>query len=109
MMDLSDGLGPDLRRICAASKVSACIEGARVPRRRGCSLTQALTDGEDFELLMAVAEPDVRRLLQWASRHLPCGLHRIGRILPLRRGETIAVESAPGAGVPLSLEGFRHF
>ncbi len=111
MIDLSDGLGPDLIRLCEASRVGAEIDGARVPRRSGVTLAQALTDGEDFELLMAVPPRQVGRLLRWAKRNLRCKLTLIGRIVPRRkgRGRVISVTAAPGIEVPPSLEGFRHF
>jgi len=59
-IDLSDGLALDLPRLAAASGVGARIEAAAVPRRRGpdgeaVGLEAALGDGEDFELLLAVA------------------------------------------------------
>jgi len=109
MIDLSDGLGPDLVRLCEASQVSAELEAARVPRRKGSTLTQALTEGEDFELLMAVGRSDADRLLAWARRRLPCGLHRIGRIIPKWKGPRLRVLDSDGRPVPISLEGFRHF
>ena len=98
MMDLSDGLSQDLPRICRASGVGAALEVEAIPRHAGCSLTQALTDGEDFELLIAAAKEDSDRLLSWARRNLPCGLHRIGTVV-----------AAKGMTIAGSLAGFRHF
>ena len=65
MMDISDGLSTDLRRMCAASNVGARVDAADVPRsdvvntlaeKTGRdSLSYALGGGEEFELLVAVA------------------------------------------------------
>ncbi|MBI3332760.1 MAG: thiamine-phosphate kinase [Candidatus Omnitrophica bacterium] len=111
MIDLSDGLGPDLVRLCEASGVGAVIEAERVPRRPGCSLGQALTDGEDFELLMAVAPPAADHLLAWARRrrNLPCGLTAIGRIVRRPKGTPVKVVDSSGGRLPVSLAGFQHF
>lgn len=97
MMDLSDGLSLDLWRILAASGVGAALDerllesvisedARRCAIRDGKSpLEHALCDGEDYELLMAVApEADVSGL----------DLHPIGTItrdgfLLLRRDGTI--------------------
>ncbi|QSR84131.1 thiamine-monophosphate kinase [Methylacidimicrobium sp. B4] len=57
LMDISDGLASDLPRLAQASEVDWSLDENRVPRRRGCSLQQALCDGEDYELLFTV-EPD---------------------------------------------------
>ena len=109
MMDLSDGLGPDLVKLCEASRVSAVLESARVPRHRGVSLEQALNDGEDFELLIAAAPAQAEKLLHWAKRNLRCGLRRVGAIVP-RKGRTAVTLVTPrGVRTRKSLAGFRHF
>ena len=69
MMDLSDGLALDLSRMCTASKVGAELDVGKLAqvvsadaeelaRHDGISaLEHALSDGEDFELLLAVDGP----------------------------------------------------
>ena len=109
MIDLSDGLYPDLIRICEASGVAAELDAARIPRQSGCSLESALTEGEDFELLMAVSPADAEDLLGWAKRRLPCGLTRIGRIVPRRAAALLRIAAPRGMKVPRSLDGFQHF
>ena len=94
MMDLSDGLGSDLLKLCEASGVSAVLEKGRIPRNPGCSPDQALNDGEDFELLIAAAPAQAEKLLRSGLR---CGLRRIGAVVP-KRGR-----------LPGSFGGFRHF
>jgi thiamine-monophosphate kinase len=59
MIDLSDGLALDLRRLAAASGVGVVVTG--VPVADGASLDDAHTGGEDHELLFTVPEPDVTR------------------------------------------------
>lgn len=54
MMDLSDGLGTDLPRLARACDCSFEIDLASLPRHAGCSVQQAISDGEDYELLMAI-------------------------------------------------------
>jgi thiamine-monophosphate kinase len=48
-MDLSDGLGIDLYRMCLASRTGASLDS--VPVAADASLEQALHGGEDYELL----------------------------------------------------------
>jgi len=54
MMDLSDGLARDLRRLATASSCGYRIAPATLPRRDGATATQAVEDGEDYELLVAL-------------------------------------------------------
>ncbi len=54
MMDLSDGLGTDLPRLANACGCSFEIDLASLPCHAGCSVQQAICDGEDYELLMAL-------------------------------------------------------
>jgi thiamine-monophosphate kinase len=55
MIDVSDGLLLDAQRLCAASKVALELDPEAVPRRTpATSEAAALTDGEDYELLVAI-------------------------------------------------------
>ncbi len=110
MMDLSDGLWIDLPRLCKASGVRAEVETELVPRNRNCSTLQALTDGEDFELLLTVRPGHLRPLLRWAKRSLPCGLTPIG-LMSARKQGTPEVEWFDRMNQKLKMtpKGFQHF
>lgn len=83
MMDLSDGLAHDLPRLAGASGCGFVLDRAAVPKNRGCSLEQALTDGEDYELLLAVASRRAAALERaWRARFPRVPLARIGRLTP---------------------------
>ena len=68
MMDISDGLSGDLDHILKASQIGARLDLASIPRQRGASLSQALNDGEDFELLFTLAPKKARSLMEWQAR-----------------------------------------
>lgn len=112
-IDLSDGLALDLSELCTASRVGAVLELEKIPRTRGVSWSRALSDGEDFELLIAVAKKESDQLLRWAKRNLSCPLTQIGRIVPKSSGVTLTKAGKPvmkaGKPVPLPKSGFRHF
>ncbi|CAN5713626.1 thiamine-phosphate kinase [soil metagenome] len=79
MMDLSDGLGADLPRLARASKVGFELEEGAIPRTRGCSVAEAISDGEDYELLLAIPPNECRKLETGWSRRFPrLQLTRIG-------------------------------
>ena len=85
MMDLSDGLGADLPRLAKASGCGFGICEENVPRNRGCTVAQALGDGEDFELLFALGPSDAERLeVKWRAQFPKLPLTRIGTLTPLR-------------------------
>ncbi len=54
MIDLSDGIASDVRRIAAASGVGASLEG--VPVAAGATEIEALCGGDDYELLFSVRD-----------------------------------------------------
>jgi thiamine-monophosphate kinase len=66
MIDISDGLSPDLRHICSQSGTGALIHENRIPihaetrtiadEMQQDALTWALTGGEDYELLFTVSK-----------------------------------------------------
>ncbi|MDQ6809772.1 MAG: thiamine-phosphate kinase [Verrucomicrobiota bacterium] len=90
MMDLSDGLGADLPRLAAASELGYQLEQRAVPRNRGCSIQQAINDGEDYELLFAVAPQAADELeRRWAERWT-LKLTRIGLLTAARNPKTVA-------------------
>ncbi|MES2474828.1 MAG: thiamine-phosphate kinase [Verrucomicrobiota bacterium] len=88
MMDLSDGLAKDLARMAAASGCGFVIDEIALPITPGCTPAQALGDGEDFELLLAMAPARVAKLLdQWTFPTLP--LTAIGRMVEQGKGESL--------------------
>jgi thiamine-monophosphate kinase len=105
MIDLSDGLGFDLPRLACASKVGFQLDENALPVARGCTLQQAISDGEDYELLFAIS-PRHREKLQtsWKRKFPKLALTRIGKLIP---------QSGPSrAGIfrlPPSLRGYVHF
>ena len=56
MIDITDGLLIDLRRICLASSCGALLDLDAIPQRnfQNNSLKKSFCDGEDYELLFAV-------------------------------------------------------
>jgi thiamine-monophosphate kinase len=81
MMDLSDGLGADLPRLARASGVNFEVDESTLPRNRGCSIPDAISNGEDYELLFAIAPKDSPLLpARWAKKFPNVGLTRIGRL-----------------------------
>jgi thiamine-monophosphate kinase len=82
MMDLSDGLGTDLPRLALASKVGFEIDREALPCRPGTSVRQAISDGEDYELLFAISPQDSRSLRsRWPKKFPSTPLTRIGRLI----------------------------
>jgi thiamine-monophosphate kinase len=80
MIDLSDGLGTDVPRLARASKLGFSIDQRALPLSRGCSIQQAISDGEDYELLFAISPRERRRLEKlWRKKFPKLPLTRIGK------------------------------
>ena len=92
VMDLSDGLSSDLRRLCAASGVA--VELDCVPVAEGASETQALHGGEDYELLFSC----VGRVPK-----------RIAGVEVTRVGTVVAGAGVRFRGEELVAAGWEHF
>ena len=93
MMDLSDGLGADLPRFARASKVGFDIQLENLPVARGATIDNAISEGEDYELLFAVSPRDRNRLERKWRRNFPeLPLTRIGS---LNRKSQIANRKLP--------------
>jgi thiamine-monophosphate kinase len=92
MMDLSDGLGSDLPRLATASGRGYRVESGTIPCHVGVSVEHAISEGEDYELLMTFS-PEVFRLVEerWRDVFPGTELTAIGEItesteVPLSRG-----------------------
>ena len=83
MMDISDGLGSDLPRLARASGCGFEVHRESIPRRKGADIRGALSDGEDYELLVAVP-PKKASLLQkkWKATFPKTRLTQIGALTP---------------------------
>ena len=108
MMDLSDGISSDLKRICMQSGVGAVIDAERIPvsdeaARTKDPLNSALNDGEDFELLFTLSRRDCKQLLDTWSGSVPITL--IGEITANRR---VQLKMADGRVRALRPKGYDH-
>ena len=99
MMDLSDGLGTDLPRLARASKVGFEVDNAKLPLTHGANVSDAFSEGEDYELLFAMSPRDRSRLQrEWAKQFPNLPLTRIGS---LSRKSTVENQKLPS--------GYVHF
>lgn len=106
MIDLSDGLAVDCRRLADKSGLQAILELEAVPLPDGLArgLNLALGGGEDYELLFA-ALPDSEAYLRQLSASTGIPLTRVGALQP---GKGVLLKQSDGKSVPAGT-GFDHF
>lgn len=80
MIDISDGLAGDLNHILKASKVGAKLDEYSIPKNKGASLKQALTDGEDFELLFTLNATKAKALIRFQQKTKQWFFYPIGHV-----------------------------
>ncbi|HCE43861.1 MAG TPA: thiamine-phosphate kinase [Lentisphaeria bacterium] len=91
MIDVSDGLLADSKRICEASKVSLVMDESSIPLRKGADIMSALSEGEDYELIFAVSPSNAARLeKEWPFKNIR--LSRIGRFVPGGKGNIFGAD-----------------
>jgi thiamine-monophosphate kinase len=89
MMDLSDGLGADLPRLARTSKLGFKIDKNALPLAPDAKIDNAISDGEDYELLFAVSPRDRARLQRsWRKKFPKLPLTRIGSLTQLLNNST---------------------
>lgn len=120
MMDISDGVALDLKRLCTESKKAAVVFLSSLPisdelkdygERTGKSplLDLALTGGEDYELLFTSPEENLKKVSA-LSRKLGLPMTPIGKIVSPKRAErVITVLDEDGEPMGLKKLGFEHF
>lgn len=114
-MDVSDGLTIDLARLVQESGCGAVVDLEAVPvhddahklatqRADGVTpLDHALGDGEDFELILAVAPGEAQRML--AEQPLGVRVTEIGEFI---EGRGLWQRTAQGTAKPLTPRGWEH-
>ncbi len=111
LIDISDGLSADLYHLLDESRVGARLRACAIPLRPvpagshdgRTPLEHALSDGEDFELLAAVAPDAAEALL--GSSPTAAGLTCIGES---SSGANAALDTPDGRIVPLPRIGYTH-
>lgn len=108
MIDISDGLALDLRRILDASRVGARIHEALVPLSKAAGpFKKALTDGEDFELLFTMCAKEAKRLIGSGFAGRGTALTVIGDVTG--KGEGFVLIRKDGKKERLEPKGYVHF
>jgi thiamine-monophosphate kinase len=114
-LDVSDGLSLDLSRLASASGCGAALDLGGIPiaaaahvfpdsRKDGrTALDHALSDGEDFELILAVPPEQAEELLR--SQPLEVPLTKIGTFVT---EPGLWSQQADGTRVPLVPRGYEH-
>jgi thiamine-monophosphate kinase len=113
MIDISDGLAADLNHVCEESRCGAVVFEPAIPISSAAHsindgvspVLHALGDGEDFELLFAVAAADGPKLLASQPLHdLGVHLFHLGECLE----SGLWLKDAAGMQKPLKPRGYVH-
>ena len=117
-MDISDGLALDLSRMCRESGVGAVVEAAAVPASPEAFQTaessgrtvldHALSDGEDFELLLALPQETWEAFERFLAGAAEDGLARFSRIGRFTAEQGLFLHKQDGATTPLAAAGYEH-
>ena len=114
-IDVSDGLSLDLSRMAEASGCGALLELDQIPISQAArelsgdgvdgqsALDHALSDGEDFELILAVPASAAERLLR--EQPIAAPVSRIGQFVDQNGLWSVR---ADGTRAPLVPRGFKH-
>lgn len=100
MIDISDGLGRDAGRVARASGAQLIVEAHRVPVAPGATLEQAVSGGQDYELLFT-ASGDVPERCDATG----ITITRIGSVHP---GRGCLLRSSNGDARDISEAGWDH-
>jgi thiamine-monophosphate kinase len=104
MLDISDGLVADARHMAAASGVVLRLDSDRIPRGEGISAAQALSSGEEYELLVACPPAVARELLDRSNSRGDVRVSDIGEVVEARGA---SAHASATAGVIVSGEESR--
>ena len=113
-MDISDGLAADLGHVCAASGCGAQVMLPRVPVSPALAelladdperLLSAVTGGDDYELLLAVAPDQLPEVLAAAA----ASNTQVTEIGVFTSGKDVIFTDSDGEPLAMPKAGFTHF
>ena len=108
MIDISDGLALDLKRILEASGVGSCVYESAIPLSRDAvSINNALYDGEDYELLFTMSVKEARRFIRTTLNKMKTPVTLIGEIVSKKNGCKII--RVNGKEEDMKIKGYLHF
>ncbi len=108
MIDVTDGLILDLSRILSASRSGARIHQSLIPlSREAVSFKEAVTQGEDFELLFTMAPREARRFIKTALVRMDTPVTLIGEVTGAPDGFTLVTDNAEE--IKIDPKGYLHF
>jgi len=93
MIDVSDGIVPDIGRICTESKVGCLLFEENIPLSSGLTIDDAMYYGESFELLFTMKECRAEKLPSWADDNELAGFFFIGGVTPVLHGVRVVKPS----------------
>ena len=94
--DVSDGLVREMEKFAAVSGAGCIIRATEVPVAHGATLEDALTSGEEVELVCVGPEDKVR----------DAGLRAFG---VMTKDGSVRVVDVDGVEMPLAARGYDHF
>ena len=103
-IDLSDGLGMDLARVCDESGVAAEVDAELLPVHAGATQAQALHGGEDYELLFTA-----RKSARIPDAIAGVAVTRIGHVVRRTAGRAQVTLVRGRDKQPLKARGWEHF
>jgi thiamine-monophosphate kinase len=116
-MDISDGFSLDLHRLAVESKLGAVIFESAIPITGDAfelssqtgrpPLEHALSDGEDFELILAVSSEEADKLLKLQPLQIPFGV-TLYEAAELTDAPGLRILNANGNVRDLTPQGFLH-
>ena len=104
-MDLSDGLADGLHQIARASGTGMTVQASAIPLAEGASIEDALTGGDDYELLFTV-RPSHRGRFRGARREFrDVAATKIGVVT--KGADVVLADESGTRPVPGGYEHFR--
>jgi thiamine-monophosphate kinase len=108
-IDITDGLSRDLHHLCEESGCGAVVFGdslpcTSIPGRGAATVAEVLSEGEDFELLLAVERGATKGLLRDWRHATP--LTKIGEVCPI--GDGCRMVKTDGTACALDNIGYEH-